>query len=397
MAYVSPFIPSTKFGALRQHDCLAYPAQLLRPEKNKNITKPMISRKLAMHARVATGTQRPLIGEETRPIRKDPNWNRVWTWRDHKIRYSVLGEQNTGPAILFVHGFGASCEHWRYNMPHFAALGHRAYAIDLLGFGFSDKPTTPNGFSTYSAFVWSQQIADFMKDIVQTDAYLVGNSLGGYSVMNTTAFFPQLVRGLVLVNSAGPLLPNHEVNWDVSWDITTADPFRRDPFEAKDVAELFLDLCKRMLSLMGFLAFRRVDRIRSVLNQVYTNDRRSANLDELTEFIYEAAMTENAFEVFYRTAIGGKAMRTGYSVNNLCARIAQQDIPVALLWGINDPWITNERAEQILECLGPDNQNTSFLPINAGHCPMDERYVEFNAKLEEWVEKLENENRAVRQ
>lgn len=49
------------------------------------------------------------------------------------------GPQN-GPPILLIHGFGASVGHFRKNIPVLAGEGYRVYAIDLLGFGASDKP-----------------------------------------------------------------------------------------------------------------------------------------------------------------------------------------------------------------------------------------------------------------
>ncbi|MGI8933188.1 MAG: alpha/beta fold hydrolase, partial [Phormidesmis sp.] len=61
----------------------------------------------------------------------------IWDWRGYDIKYVVAGE---GQPIVLLHGFGASIGHWRKNIPVLAAAGYRVYAIDLLGFGDSDKP-----------------------------------------------------------------------------------------------------------------------------------------------------------------------------------------------------------------------------------------------------------------
>lgn len=45
--------------------------------------------------------------------------------------------------MLMVHGFGGNCDHWRLNTPEVGKWG-RAYSIDLLGYGYSDKPS-PRG------------------------------------------------------------------------------------------------------------------------------------------------------------------------------------------------------------------------------------------------------------
>jgi pimeloyl-ACP methyl ester carboxylesterase len=56
------------------------------------------------------------------------------------VRYQCAGEENKGPSVLLVHGFGGNADHWRDNTPALATAGMRAYAIDLLGYGKSDKP-----------------------------------------------------------------------------------------------------------------------------------------------------------------------------------------------------------------------------------------------------------------
>ncbi|EWM23072.1 alpha beta fold family protein, partial [Nannochloropsis gaditana] len=68
-----------------------------------------------------------------------------WSWQGHHIHYVALeGEdsrQANKPPIVLIHGFGASAFHWRYNIPALART-HRVFALDLLGFGLSDKPLT---------------------------------------------------------------------------------------------------------------------------------------------------------------------------------------------------------------------------------------------------------------
>jgi len=57
-------------------------------------------------------------------------------WQGHKIQYTVMG---TGRPLVLIHG-SAAIGHWRKNIPVLAAGGYQVFALDLLGFGGSDKP-----------------------------------------------------------------------------------------------------------------------------------------------------------------------------------------------------------------------------------------------------------------
>lgn len=64
---------------------------------------------------------------------------------------------------MLVHGFGASAYHWRYIIPELAKT-YSVYAVDLLGFGMSEKPSVVyNGYK-----IWSNQLTDFIKEVSQS-------------------------------------------------------------------------------------------------------------------------------------------------------------------------------------------------------------------------------------
>ena len=82
---------------------------------------------------------------------------KTWIWQGFPISYQTQG--TSGPAVVLVHGFGASWGHWRQNIPVLAE-NCRVYAIDLIGFGGSAKPT-PGEDMDYTLENWGQQVADF--------------------------------------------------------------------------------------------------------------------------------------------------------------------------------------------------------------------------------------------
>ena len=112
-----------------------------------------------------------------------------------KTRYWTAGD--SGPVILLVHGFAASVEYWMYNFSELAKK-HRVYALDMAGFGRSDKPK-----ADYSAKYLADFIYQFIYKFDLEELNLVGHSLGGAVCLQLTLDHPELIKKLVLVDSAG--------------------------------------------------------------------------------------------------------------------------------------------------------------------------------------------------
>lgn len=113
-------------------------------------------------------------------------------WR---TRYASAGDH--GPAIILLHGLGASYESWYFNID---SLGEhaRVYAPDIVYFGKSAKPEREPQHSDFVDFTFH-----FMDKFGLDRAVLVGNSMGGAIATKAALVHPERVAGLVLVNSAG--------------------------------------------------------------------------------------------------------------------------------------------------------------------------------------------------
>jgi len=83
-------------------------------------------------------------------------------------------EEGKGPPLLLIHGFGASTYTWRYVAPELAHT-HRVIAVDLKGFGQSDKPFD----GRYSVFDQAELLAQLIVDKDLRNLTLVGHSFGG--------------------------------------------------------------------------------------------------------------------------------------------------------------------------------------------------------------------------
>jgi pimeloyl-ACP methyl ester carboxylesterase len=110
-------------------------------------------------------------------------------------RYWQAG--NKGSVVILVHGLGGFCENWMYNVDALAKH-QRVYAMDLVGFGRTDKMPLVKDI-----YVLVQFITDFMDAMKISKASLIGNSLGGGLVLQFALQFPKKVEKLVLVDTAG--------------------------------------------------------------------------------------------------------------------------------------------------------------------------------------------------
>jgi len=120
---------------------------------------------------------------------------------DHKglvIRYQEAGE---GRPVILIHGYGASSYTWR-NLVGPLAEKYQVFALDLKGFGFSDKPEDDR----YSIADQAEIVAAFIEEKGLTGVTLVGNSMGGAVAMMTWMDLNHgpdgPVERLVLIDSA---------------------------------------------------------------------------------------------------------------------------------------------------------------------------------------------------
>jgi pimeloyl-ACP methyl ester carboxylesterase len=125
-----------------------------------------------------------------------------WTHRTVRANGIALhiAEIGTGPLVLFLHGFPQFWWTWHRQLIDLADAGYRAVAVDLRGFGASDK--TPRGYDSPNV---AADIAALVTALGERDATIVGNDLGGLLAWTVATAHPQVVRRLVVVGAAHPL------------------------------------------------------------------------------------------------------------------------------------------------------------------------------------------------
>ena len=113
----------------------------------------------------------------------------------YRIHYLVGGQ---GKPLVLVHGLGAMAESWAELMMALAPHGYRIYAIDLVGFGRSDRPDID-----YSIASQAEVLKQFFDSQNLAQADLGGWSMGGWVVLRFALDHPERVRRMILVDSAG--------------------------------------------------------------------------------------------------------------------------------------------------------------------------------------------------
>ena len=134
---------------------------------------------------------------------------RRYPWKYGDMFYEVKGDRDAKPLVL-LHGFGpgASSFEWRKNIDALSTQ-FRVFAVDLLGFGLSDRPAID-----YNSQVFTDLIGDFMREVIGKPAVVAAHGMACAFVIADAYRHPRYYDRLVLVapppfilreNTAGPL------------------------------------------------------------------------------------------------------------------------------------------------------------------------------------------------
>ena len=297
--------------------------------------------------------------------------------RAFRCRYLEASVADEGaPVAVMVHGFGASGDHFRKNMPALQAAGIRCLALDLLGYGYSEKPAPdrkrPN--TVYSMERWGEQILDFVARVARGGegegeggaparrVFLICNSIGGIAALQAAKVDAltgrRAIDGLVLLNVSLRML--HEK--------------KQQPWQRPVVRAVQSLLRETPVGGFFFGAVATEDGVRNVLREAYHDE--AAVDDVLVRNILEPGLEPGALEVFLDFI--------SYSGGPLPEELlAEVSVPVSIIWGEYDPWEPIAIAEREFKDRFPTV--VSFETVPSGHCPQDESPALVNPKLIEFV------------
>lgn len=247
-----------------------------------------------------------------------------------KYRERQAGHSYT---MVFIHGFGAGSHYWQALEEHFAG-SYNTIALDLKGFGFSDKPRD----GKYRVSDQAEMLAAFLDSKNLRDVILVGHSMGGaVALLTHFRLDPGRVKALILLDNAsyGQVLPDFI-------------QVLRDP----------------ILGVLGPALLPDRLLMRSVLGKVYyyktniTAARMQPYLDSLKTPGAHYALRQTAKQLIPE------------NVDEIIEKTVNLDIPVLIIWGENDQVLPLSSGQR----LHHDVKVSEFVIIpNAGHNPHEEQ------------------------
>jgi len=116
-----------------------------------------------------------------------------------RLRIAESGPADGRPVVM-LHGWGASLYMFRHALDRFPRAGIRAIAVDLRGYGLSDKPATDD---SYSLKAYCADIDALLDELGLASVAMVGQSMGGGLALRYALARPERLSALALINPTG--------------------------------------------------------------------------------------------------------------------------------------------------------------------------------------------------
>ena len=266
-----------------------------------------------------------------------------------KLHYFCGG---SGPPLVLVHGLGSSAAvEFYYNLEPLAAH-HRVFAVDLPGFGGSDKPAL-----AYTIELFVKAVRELMASQGLERAAVMGVSMGGRVALGLALDSPEKVERLVLVDALGVGTPRRVLAYRI--------------LLTKGLGELTLRGTARALRRMNPATIRRfwgwyLQRPNRV-DTIWSDERIANHGTLLATPEYRAAYLSAL-----RSIAGMRQLRDGVVVDD---RLAELRMPTLLIWGRHDHIFPASHAEMAKDRI-PNGRLEIF--DDSGHTPQMEEPDRFN-------------------
>ena len=350
---------------------------------------------------------------------------KFWKWRGHDIftevrRRSPSKDDDTKkPAVILLHGFGASTVYWRETMSVLQSEGHDVHALDLLGQGRSSKPfpieegASENGDSDevdaafeigkntgtkveYSINLWASLLDDYARHHQLDEVVLMGNSLGSLVALSaatgdfmdseTKGYLPgNRVKGLCLFNCAVGL--------------NSQNVIKNPDFNPVQRAAI-----KSLFGILNTLIFDNQLLLRYALNNIVTQELLEDALKSLYISCPERVDKELVDSFYYPAKLGGEgaveAIRQIYTNDAGLTPMEYHEkypeildaIPLHLVWGLEDVVTPINGDVGMFYCDRVANNRsgrgtTTIDCVKGGHILFDDNPEDSHASMMRWLER----------
>jgi 2-hydroxy-6-oxonona-2,4-dienedioate hydrolase len=245
------------------------------------------------------------------------------------VKYDEFGKDNE-EVVLFLHGLGSSSIVWR-DIPEALSKYYRTIALDLVGFGGTDKPHENYTLSYFCEFL-DKFLIKIMKNSIKK-INVIAHSLGGYIALEYAIKDKSRIKKLILFSSSGLLGKPTPLLNDYLDAVVTSDPVLR----YNKLKTVFENLLADRIRLLPVI----VDIFISIINMPGAKHA-----------------FESAFENSTSTTLD----------LNMIKEI--KEIPCLIVWGEKDKLIPVTFADKFKKIL--DNANILIIR-DAGHSPFIEK------------------------
>ena len=113
------------------------------------------------------------------------------------IRMRIAESGDSGPLILFAHGWPESWYNWRHQMTFFSNAGYRVVAPDMRGYGESDKP---DNIDDYDIYHLADDMVGILDALGEEKAIMVGHDWGSIVAWHSVLIHPERFSALVAMS-----------------------------------------------------------------------------------------------------------------------------------------------------------------------------------------------------
>jgi len=251
----------------------------------------------------------------------------------HKLLFSY--ERGDGTPILLIHGFGGSTYSWRY-LTESLSRKNKVIAVDLIGFGESEKPTN---FS-YSITDQASVLADFIIEKCLSDIILIGHSFGGAVILSMLSAnenrLDRIIKKLILIDT---------------------------PAFNQKVPSFIMLLRNRPLANLGFFIRTNRTNILAVLKKVFFNKLLIS--DEMVTIYAKQLESKEGRNALLKTV--RQINRVQKLTSDFC--LASINLPTLIIWGEYDKIVPISSGKRLNQQI---RNSTLKIISNCGHAPHEE-------------------------